>query len=140
MKGFLLPHKVQRIALFVILAVLFVISTVIILSIVRDVPTSRVFQSLALIILYLAIICCVFSREKVEDEYISSLRLRSIAIVSIIALMTVVILNVVQVVQPYDKYLALKEWRKEAFWSGSFIIDLAVLYFLILKISIRFKR
>jgi hypothetical protein len=40
---------------------------------------------------------------------------------------------------PTDKYDAFMEWRKESFWNGNWILDFAILYFLIFKLSISRK-
>ena len=136
MKPHLLPHITQKIALLIILFVLILFFTVAISDATNGTQIGHWFDSLCVIVLYVAILCCLFSCEKIEDECISSLRLRSIAIVSLIGLLLVIVLNVIQVILPFDKYQIVKEWRKEYFWNGCFLIDLAVLYFILFKISV----
>ena len=63
----------------------------------------------------------------------------SFAIVAFIAFFSVIVLNIVQALLPEDSFNAFKEWRKESFWNGKYIMDLAVLYFLIFKLSISRK-
>ena len=139
MNKLLFPHWVQKVAIWVCLLSVALVITVIVLSLYKDFDTYRWFQALMVIIIYFSIFCCIFSREKQEDEYISSMRLRAVAIVAFIAFLSVIVLNIVQVSLPKEKYDAFRDWRKESFWSGKYIMDLAILYFLIFKLSISRK-
>lgn len=134
---YLFPHKAQIVSFLILLIDLFAILTLVSISVINNSPTGEHLQSLLLIVAYLAIFVCVFSREKIEDEFISSLRLNSIGMVSCIAFIFIITLNIIQLVLPHDGFLAMKEWRMNLFWNGNFFIILAVLYLLILKISIR---
>ena len=139
MNKLLFPHWVQKVAIWVCLLSVAVVITVMVLSVYKDFDTYRWFQALMVIIIYFSIFCCIFSREKREDEFISSMRLRAVAIVAFIAFFSVIVLNIVQALLPEDSFNAFKEWRKESFWNGKYIMDLAVLYFLIFKLSISRK-
>ena len=110
-----------------------VISILLLFSLSGDLAVRRVLVSVLAILFYISVFCCIFSREKREDEYIASMRLRAVAIVAFLA---VILLNIIQVSLPTERYSAFKEWRQRALWDGRLIIELAILYFVIFKSSI----
>ena len=143
MNKLLFPHWVQKVAIWVCIALLAVVFYLTFRAVAsdfeRDIVSSRAQVSILVTLFYTSIFCCIFSREKREDEFISSMRLRAVAIVAFIAFLSVIVMNVVHVSLPTEKYDAFKEWRMESFWNGKYIMDLAVLYFLIFKLSISRK-
>lgn len=94
-------------------------------------------QSITLIIFFLSIFFCIFSEEEIEDEYIQTLRLRSVAIVACIAFLFVIMLDVIQLAVTHEVYEAVRQWRMNFFWNGNFIVYLAVLYLIIFKFSVK---
>ena len=140
MNNFPLPHKFQKIAMVVFIVNLLIAIALISSSVFNGTTTARILQSLIVIIFYLSILCCLFSQEKVEDEYISSLRLRTISIVAFIGLAIIVFLNFYQSLLPTDKFEALKAWRKDHFWNGNYVLYMAVLYFVIFKFSTKLNN
>lgn len=140
MKNILMPHKVQPIALLVFVADILLIMSATFLSIIKDIHIGMKVQSLSLIVLYVSIFCCVFSREKYEDDNISRLRMKCVTIISSIGFLFIIMLNVFQLLVPHDQYASIKQWRMDFFWNGSFVINLAVLYYLVFKISARKYR
>ena len=48
--------------------------------------------------------------------------------------------NVFQLFVPYDQFDAIKQWRMDFFWNGNFVINLAILYYIIFKITARKYR
>lgn len=143
MKHFLLPHKIQIIAISVLITVLIALFTMLLSSTGQEpIVLGMTVESILLILLYLAVFFCVISREKVEDGHVSSLRFKSLAAISILGLAIVIILNVVQLLLPFssDSYEALKEWRMNHFWNGNGFVNLAILYLIILKAGIRHQK
>ena len=61
-------------------------------SVYNDMATSKALELGLLIVLFISIFCCVFSREKREDEYISKMRLQSVAIVAAIAFLVAIVM------------------------------------------------
>ena len=142
MNKLLFPHWVQKVAIwvcFALLAMLFYVFYTMTSDVEGSVFSSRAQVSVVAILFYSSIFCCIFSREKREDEFISSMRLRAVAIVAFIAFLSVIVMNIVHVSLPTEKYDAFREWRKESFWNGNWIMDFAILYFLIFKLSISRK-
>lgn len=136
MTRYLFPHKVQKISMLVFLIDILVMCAILSYG-VHHQPIGMKIESVLVIIMYLSIFVCVFSKEKIEDEFISSLRLKSLAIVSFLGFAFIIILDIVHVLLPYEGFLAMKEWRIDHFWNGNYYVDLAILYFIILKISIK---
>ena len=140
MKNILMPHKVQVAALLVFVADVLLLLSVTSFSIINDTGMGITVQSLFLIVLYLSIICCIFSKEKDEDDNISRLRMKCVTIISSIGFIFVIMLNVFQLLLPYDRFDAIKQWRMNFFWNGNFFINLAVLYYIVFKVTVRKYR
>ena len=136
MNKLLFPHWVQKVAKVACITLFVIMSVLLLFSLSSDLAVKRVLVSVLAILFYISIFCCIFSREKQEDEYIASMRLRAVAIVAFIAFMMVILLNIVQVSLPAERYDAFREWRKNELWDGRLIIILAILYFVIFKSSI----
>ena len=85
------------------------------------------------------ILLCLF-REKYEDDNISRLRMKCVAVISAIGFSFIIMLNVFQLLVPYDQFDAIKQWRMDFFWNGNFVINLAILYYIIFKITARKYR
>lgn len=140
MKNILMPHKVQVTALLVFVVDVLLLLSVTSFSIINDTSMGMTVQSLFLIVLYVSIFCCVFSREKYEDDNISSLRMKCAAVISSIGFSFIIILNVFQLLVPHDQFDAIKQWRMDFFWNGNFVINLAILYYIVFKITARKYR
>ena len=136
MNKLLFPHWVQKVAMVACITIFVVISILLLFSLSGDLAVRRVLVSVLAILFYISVFCCIFSREKREDEYIASMRLRAVAIVAFIAFLAVILLNIIQVSLPTERYSAFKEWRQRALCDGRLIIELAILYFVIFKSSI----
>ncbi len=78
-----------------------------------------------------------FSREKREDEYISKMRLQSVAIVAAIAFLVAIVMNIINLVKLYDGPDDMEVYNIRMFRNGNFIIQMAVLYFIVFKIKVR---
>lgn len=44
-----------------------------------------------------------------------------------------------QLLVPYDQFDAIKQWRMDFFWNGNFVINLAILYYIIFPVNIQIK-
>lgn len=66
--------------------------------------------------------------------------MKCVTIISSIGFLFIIMLNVFQLLVPHDQYASIKQWRMDFFWNGSFVINLAVLYYLVFKISARKYR
>lgn len=139
MNKLLFPNWVQKVSMGVCIICVIFIFTTLYRSAIKDIDPDRLYDTIPLIILYLSVFCCIFSREKREDEYISNMRLKAVATVAFIAFFIIIVLNIIQISLPLERFDAMKEWRKDHFWNGNFIIDLAILYFLVFKFSISRK-
>ena len=144
MNRFLFSHKIQTIAISVLIIDLIALFTMLLSAAgQKPIVLGVTVESILLIVLYLAVFFSVISREKVENAYVSSLRFKSLALVSLLGLAIVIILNVVQLLLPFssDSYQALKEWRMNHLWNGNYIVNLAILYLIILKAGLHhYKR
>lgn len=140
MKNILMPHKVQTIALSVFVADILLLLSITVLSVINDTCIGMKVQSLFLIVLYVSIFCCVFSREKYEDDNISSLRMKCAAVISAIGFSFIIMLNMFQLLVPHEHFDAIKQWRMDFFWNGNFVINLAILYYIVFKIAARKYR
>lgn len=103
----------------------------------NDMTTSKTLELGLLIVLFISIFCCVFSREKCEDEYISKMRLQSVAIVAAIAFLVAIVMNIINLAKLYDGPDDMEVYDIRMFRNGKFIIQMAILYFIIFKIKIR---
>lgn len=63
-----------------------------------------------------------------------------VAVISAIGFSFIIMLNVFQLLVPYDQFDAIKQWRMDFFWNGNFVINLAILYYIIFKITARKYR
>lgn len=139
----LLPHKYQKTAVW-ILAVE-ILLTVVSFVVSFSAPSSSLdaffksgFMQLFITIgFYLAFVFLAFSRESVEDEYITSCRLKSVAITAVASVCFVVLLDLVQAFLHGTAYAALKEWRQSFFWAGNYQLWLLIIYEVIFKILVK---
>ena len=137
MNKILFPHWVQRVSLAVFILDYIAMAVFIFWSVYNDMATSKALELGLLIVLFISIFCCVFSREKREDEYISKMRLQSVAIVAAIAFLVAIIMNIINLAKLYDGPDDMEVYNIRMFRNGYFIIQMAVLYFIIFKIKIR---
>ncbi len=66
--------------------------------------------------------------------------MKCVAVISAIGFSFIIMLNVFQLLVPYDQFDAIKQWRTDFFWNGNFVINLAILYYIIFKITARKYR
>ena len=133
----LFPHWVQRVSLAVFILDYIAMMVFIFRSVYNDMATSKALELGLLIVLFISIFCCVFSREKREDEYISKMRLQSVAIVAAIAFLVAIVMNIINLVKLYDGPDDMEVYNIRMFRNGNFIIQMAVLYFIVFKIKVR---
>lgn len=137
MDKMLFPHWVQRVSLAVFILDYIAMMVFIFRSVYNDMATSKALELGLLIVLFISIFCCVFSREKREDEYISKMRLQSVAIVAAIAFLVAIVMNIINLVKLYDGPDDMEVYNIRMFRNGNFIIQMAVLYFIVFKIKVR---
>lgn len=137
MNKMLFPHWVQRVSLAVLILDYIAMMVFIFWSVYNDMATSKALELGLLIVLFIFIFCCVFSREKREDEYISKMRLQSVAIVAAVAFLVAIVMNIINLVKLYDGPDDMEVYNIRMFRNGIFIIQMAILYFIIFKIKIR---
>lgn len=137
MNKMLFPHGVQRVSLAVFILDYIAMMVFIFWSVYNDMATSKALELGLLIVLFISIFCCVFSREKREDEYISKMRLQSVAIVAAVAFLVAIVMNIINLVKLYDGPDDMEVYNIRMFRNGIFIIQMAILYFIIFKIKIR---
>ena len=137
MNKMLFPHWVQRVSLAVFILDYIAMMVFIFRSVYNDMATSKALELGLLIVLFISIFCCVFSREKREDEYISKMRLQSVAIVAAIAFLVAIVMNIINLEKLYDGPDDLEMYNIRMFRNGNFIIQMAVLYFIVFKIKVR---
>ena len=137
MNKMLFPHWVQRVALAVFIVDYIAMMVLIYWSASKDVVTNKVLELGLLILLFVSIFCCVFSREKCEDEYISKMRLQSVAIVAAIAFLVAIVMNIIYLTSLFNGTDKMEMYNIRMFRNGTFIIKMAILYFIIFKFKIR---
>lgn len=94
------------------------------------------FQVVVIVIMYASLLMTIFSAEKLEDEMMTAMRLKSAALAFLVGFGIIAVLNILQAVLPDAAYHALKEWRTRCFWNGNAVIYLILLYFLAFKIKV----
>ena len=137
MNKMLFPHWVQHVALAVFILDYIAMMVFIFRSAGNDMATNKVLELGLLILLFVSIFCCVFSREKREDEYISRMRLQSVAIVAAIAFLVAIVMNIIYLTSLFDGTDKMEMYNIRMFRNGTFIIKMAILYFIIFKFKIR---
>ena len=146
----LLPHKVQKPAWIIILVCLVLVFTIIFLSLVAATKEGNpsftsvsawldsntyVLAGIIVIAFTLSLAALLFSEEKVEDEMISHLRLRAVAISAIIVIAFKLIEQIVWVLLPWDFTDSFRDIRND--FRGGGVDTMIILYLLIFKRSIR---
>lgn len=144
MKKHLLPHKYQKLALIAFIAdlVLVVATNLGTLftaegSLLYNVLTSGWLQLILSWIMYISVLVFIFSREKIEDEFIVWCRLRSVTFTAIIGVAIILVLDLVQASLSGASYSALKLWRQDHFWNGNFQLWMLIIYALIFKLFVK---
>lgn len=136
----LLPHKYQMPAL-----VVFLISLVLLVGFTlfdvlspsfAETVGHTVMQVIIIVLLYASLLITIFSAEKIEDEMMTSMRLRSAALAFLVGFIIIAVLNIIQAVLPTDAYNILREWRTKCFWNGNAVIYFILLYFIAFKIKV----
>lgn len=144
----LLPHKVQKPAGIFLLVCFVLVFPMIFFSLVaatKD-PSSTsipawidsntpVLARLFVIAFTLSLAALLFSEEKVEDEMISHLRLRAVAVSAIIVIAFKLIEQIVWVLLPWDFTDSFRDIRND--FKGVGVNTMIILYLLIFKRSIR---
>lgn len=146
----LLPHKVQKPAGIIILVCLVLVFTITFLSLVAATKegnpsftsvsawldsNAHVLAGSIVIAFTLSLATLLFSEEKVEDEMISHLRLRAVAVSSIIVIAFKLIEQIVWVLLPWDFTDSFRDIRND--FKGGGVDTMIILYLLIFKRSIR---
>lgn len=148
MKLELLPHKVQKPAGIIILVSLVLMSTMIFLSLVAATEEGNpslsvaawldsnalVISRLFVIVFTLSLAALLFSEEKVEDEMISHLRLRAVAISAIIVIGFKLIGEIIWVLLPMDFMDSFRDICNDL--RKDDVSIMIILYLLIFKRSI----
>ena len=145
MKKYLFPHGAQRIAIAIFVTsmlTMFVMTFVLLWNHISysSISYSRTLISVLGVTSLLSLLVAILSKEKIEDEFISSLRLNAVSIAAVLGFVYIIILNVIQMVLPAEAYISFREWRMNHFWNGRLYMSLAILYFIILKVSLRINR
>lgn len=96
---------------------------------------ARVFLFLYVLVVYGSLFVVIFSKEKVEDEYISMLRLESVAIVAAVLIFLAFIARVIQCTLPFESFKDFHEMSSDIL-SG-LIIWGAIIYFCVFKYKLR---
>ena len=137
MNKMLFPHWVQRVALAVFIVDYIAMMVLIYWSASKDMATNKALELGLLILLFISIFCCVFSRGKREDEYISKMRLQSVAVVAAIAFLVAIVMNIIYLTSLFNGTDKMEMYNIRMFRNGTFIIKMAILYFIIFKFKIR---
>jgi hypothetical protein len=140
MKKYLFPHSAQRIAIAIFVTSMLTMYVMTFVLLWNHISYSRTLISVLGVTSQLSLLVAILSKEKIEDEFISSLRLNAVSIAAVLGFVYIIILNVIQMVLPAEAYISFKEWRMNHFWNGRLYMSLAILYFIILKVSLRKNR
>ena len=149
MKMLLFPHKLQKPAILVFLLsqiyvfVFMVIRTLHnpesgILPFTEDNVSFRIAMVLYALAVYGSLFVIIFSKEKVEDEYISRLRLESVAIVAAVIICLGFIWKLIQCFLPLDSFKDYREMVRDVL-SG-LILWAPIIYFCVFKYKQRHLR
>lgn len=143
MKTQLFPHKFQKPAIWTIVLSFVCLAVWIEILTEKNVWPEDTFWFRAVMFLFVfliqgALFVLVFSKEKVEDEYITQLRLESVSIVAMICFCLVVLVKLAQAVMPLDLYrqfydLRIQILEKSIFW-------LPIIYFCIFKYKLKHQK
>lgn len=145
----LLPHKVQKPAGIIILVCLVLVFTMTFTSLVDATKEGNlsfpalawldsnapVLSRLFVIVFTLSFAALLFSEEKVEDEIISHLRLRAVAVSAIIVIAFKLMEEIFCVLLPMDFTDSYRDIRND--FRGGGVDTMIILYLLIFKRSIR---
>lgn len=145
----LLPHKVQKPAGIIILVCLVLVFTMTFTSLVDATKEGNlsfpalawldsnapVLSRLFVIVFTLSFAALLFSEEKVEDEMISHLRLRAVAVSAIIVIAFKLMEEIFCVLLPMDFTDSYRDIRND--FRGGGVDTMIILYLLIFKRSIR---
>lgn len=130
----LLPHKWQVVGI-PLVCVLIVASTILFLSkdIYSDEKLLKLYETLSILTSVLLMICCL-SKEKVEDEYITSVRYRALTISVVILFLASAFLGMINGNLRVLDFLTVRvsdtnAIRSEAFSSTAFICSYRVIGF-----------
>lgn len=96
---------------------------------------TRVALFLYVLVVYRSLFIMIFSKEKVEDEYISMLRLESVSIVAAAVICLSLIARVIQFTLPLDSFKDFHDTSRDVL-SG-LIVWGAILYFCVFKYKLR---
>lgn len=149
MKMLLFPHKLQKPAILVFLLsqisvfVYMVIRTLHnpesgLLPFTGDTVSFRIALVLYALAVYGSLFVILFSKEKVEDEYISRLRLESVAIVAAVIISLGFIWKLIECFLPLDSFKDYREMVRDIL-SG-LILWAPIIYFCVFKYKLRHLR
>ena len=147
MKMHLFSHKFQKPAIWTFIIVQVVVFVIYFVRILR-VPSEQVFNpfpdniAILRIVMFLytfavygSLFFIIFSKEKVEDEYISKLRLESVAIVAAVIICISFVLLLIQCAQPLDSYREFRQMVRDLF--AGFVYWAPFVYICVFKYKLR---
>ena len=146
MKAHLFPHKYQKPAIWVFFLCQIFVFVFLVISFSLNMENGqlpfsdgsfwvRVALFVYVFVEYSSLVVTVFSKEKVEDEYISKLRLESVAIVAAATICMCFIFNLVQAAMPLDSYAEFKQWRMKSL--SKLPLLLPIIYFCVFKYKLK---
>lgn len=100
-----------------------------------NIAILRVVLFLYVLAVYGSLFFIIFSKEKVEDEYISKIRLESVAIVAAFVICISFVLLLIQCVQPLDSYREFRQMVRELF--AGFVYWAPFVYICVFKYKLR---
>ena len=137
-KSILMPHACQKVGwcLMALTLILFLVN-VLFIRVIRDIDVAWYLAKASHLTLILALFFLCFSKEKVEDEMISSLRLKAVGITGYVFFILFLLLSLTLELQLYRLIPCLDTGSLELYLSELFLIVLPLLifglYFLLFK-------
>lgn len=146
MKAHLFPHKYQKPAIWIFFLCQIFVFVFLVISFSLNMENGqlpfsddsfwvRVALFVYVFVEYSSLVVTVFSKEIVEDEYISRLRLESVAIVAAATICMCFIFNLVQAAMPLDSYAEFKQWRMKSL--SKLTLWLPIIYFCVFKYKLK---
>lgn len=100
-----------------------------------NVALFRIALFLYVLAVYGSLFFMIFSKEKVEDEYISKIRLESVAVVAAVIICISFVLLLIQCAQPLDSYREFRQMVRDLF--AGFIYWAPIVYICVFKYKLR---
>lgn len=146
MKMHLFSHKFQKPAILTFIVSQVFVFIYLFIRIVNDPQTAfipfadhivifRIALFLYVLAVYGSLFFIIFSKEKVEDEYISKIRLESVAIVAAFFICISFVLLLIQCAQPLDIYREFRQMVRDLF--AGFVYWAPFVYICVFKYKLR---